>query len=395
MWRLGKDALWWIVRVGVALLLGSLAGCHPHLNLTATTPGTGTTDTINLGLIGAAAGPGAVEGSYTGDATQLAVTTINANGGVAWQGHRYQLALKYGNGSDVTSMTDGLLAATPPILALLGPDESDAALTASVLAGRAGVPELTIAVDPALTAPSQGPATLFRVRPPATAWAQAIASYAATQAHPHGLAIATLDDDFGRTGLHTIETTLAQHGLAPVANVLLTPGLLDASLPAAAVQGAQADAVLCWSTAPEAAQLLHRLRAIGWQGQWLMGMIDGDFVALAGNDGAGSVGAINWAAGVTTPANQNFISAFQQHYGMVPDEHAAAAYDAVQLVAGAIAAVGPQRDAVANYLAHLHAVSGLQGTFDSNVATTLGTQGDLSLNLVLVRVHDGVMVPLN
>lgn len=65
------------------------------------------------------------------------------------------------------------------------------------------------------------------------------------------------------------------------------------------------------------------------------------------------------------PEVQHFVDAFRERYGMTPDGHAATGYDAMQVMARAISAVGTDRAAIRRYLASISsadAYHGLTGT---------------------------------
>lgn len=93
----------------------------------------------------------------------------------------------------------------------------------------------------------------------------------------------------------------------------------------------------------------------------------------------------------TRPAVRRFVEAYRARYGTDPDANAALAYDATMLVAAAIAAVGPDRAAIRDYLAGLTEATAHQGVtgpihFDEN--------GDpVGKSFVMTRVTGGVLTP--
>jgi branched-chain amino acid transport system substrate-binding protein len=372
---------------GIVLLL-SLAGCA-RLNAVLGKVPTAVVPTWQIGIIGAAYGPGGLEGSYSGNGAQLAIDQINARGGIAWHGVHDLLAPIFSDAAAPADRVRDLVFRVPAPVALLGPDDSDAALAVVPLVAQTHIPMLTLATTPALTDPAQAPMPpqIFRVRPPLAAWARAVAQYAVQTGGP--VVVATITNAYGRAGATAIATDLAAAQVTPAAQVALAPGLDDAAAPVAQSLAAHPTTILCWSTEAEAATYVHGLRAAGWTGQFVLGQVDPDFMALAGTDGNGAVGAMAWYPTLPTPASQAFTTAYVQRFGMQPDEHAAALYDAVQILAAGLAAVGPDRIALAQWLAHLNAFSGVTGTYSASAAATLGTVGDLTTTLHLVRLQDG------
>lgn len=91
-------------------------------------------------------------------------------------------------------------------------------------------------------------------------------------------------------------------------------------------------------------------------------------------------------------AARRFVVSYIAKYGTVPDAHAALAYDATRLLAQAIGAVGPKRDAIRAYLSDL-----ADGTAFHGVTGTIrfgrGTNDPMGDNFIVTRVHDGLMLP--
>ncbi len=373
------------------VVLGAITACaRPHLPSLAV-PATPTLPNFSIGLVGAEPGPGSIEGSFTGNAATLAVDAINQSGGILWQGQSYHLALRFGQGQMVDQVRQ-LVTSTPPIVALLGPDESADALVASALVAQAHIPELTIASGAALTDPTQNPFTadLFRTRPPDTQLARALTAYLLRQSGTHSFALATLDTAYGQEGGAAVLSTMASMQNAPIVRVTLPAGLADASSQAQQISATQANTVICWSTEPEAVALLRALRAQGWHGQFAVGVADSTFIALAGAAGDGVIGATNWTAQSPGSANAQFVAAYTQRYGAPPNAHAAAMYDAVRILAAGLATVGPNHDALVAYLNHLTNFAGVQGTYDAPAAMArLGTRGDLTDQVAIVAVQSG------
>jgi branched-chain amino acid transport system substrate-binding protein len=87
------------------------------------------------------------------------------------------------------------------------------------------------------------------------------------------------------------------------------------------------------------------------------------------------------------PEVQRFVSAFRERYGATPDGHAATGYDAMQVMARAIADAGTDRAAIRRYLASItseNAYHGLTGVI------RFGPGGDpVESPYRVTRLHDG------
>ena len=380
----GRGRFFFSLMCLVALTLG---GCA-RLKALAGGGTTASLPTFQVGIVGAALGPGGVEGSYSANGAQLAIDAINAQGGVVWQGQHYQLTPTYSGAPAVVDRVRDFISRTPTVVALLGPDESDAAVAALPLITSGRIPTLTLALDDSLSAPAKNPPTpsLFRLRPPQAAWVQALANYVVQ--HANGpIALANIDSRYGLAGLATLTTALAAARVTPATQVTLPAGMDDASQQVNTILAARASTVVCWSTEAEAATLLHALHAAGWQGQFLLGQVDADFIALAGADGDGVMGLQAWSPTLPDAASQAFVAAYTRRFGTAPDEHAAAMYDAVRMLAIGLASVGPDHDALTHFLTTLPTYQGVTGPYGAN------PQGNLTTTLHLMQIEGGTVTP--
>jgi len=89
------------------------------------------------------------------------------------------------------------------------------------------------------------------------------------------------------------------------------------------------------------------------------------------------------------PEAQRFVRAFRAKYQQVPDGNAALAYDATQLVAAAIEAVGPDRGRIRDWLAGLDEKSALRGV-TGNIS--FQPDGDpVGKSFVMTRIEKGLL----
>lgn len=90
-------------------------------------------------------------------------------------------------------------------------------------------------------------------------------------------------------------------------------------------------------------------------------------------------------------ATQRFAAAFRAKYGMVPNAHAALAYDATRLVARAIQSGATTRTAVRDYLASLTQATAFASLSGPTWFAGTDPVGD---TFRVTRVHNGVMLPV-
>lgn len=117
----------------------------------------------------------------------------------------------------------------------------------------------------------------------------------------------------------------------------------------------------------------------GWQGVVSEAVSEGTFIGTP------------FTAQSTAAATQTFAAAFRARYGMVPDAHAALAYDATRLVASALRSGATSRAEVRTYLASLNRTTAFAGLSGSTWFARTDPVGD---TFRITRVRDGVMMPV-
>jgi branched-chain amino acid transport system substrate-binding protein len=132
-----------------------------------------------------------------------------------------------------------------------------------------------------------------------------------------------------------------------------------------------ADAIVIAGFADEAAAIIRAARRLGFGGPILGGE------GLLGVEEAGAVTegvyvSAPFLPDVTGATTADWVAAYGERYGTPPDAFAALTYDALRLVAAAIAGAGPDRTAIRDWLAEVGssraAFEGITGTiaFDAN-----------------------------
>lgn len=89
------------------------------------------------------------------------------------------------------------------------------------------------------------------------------------------------------------------------------------------------------------------------------------------------------------PEAQKFVRAFTERYHMSPDNNAALAYDATQLLYQASQAVGTDRSKIRDYLAGLTAESAFHGV--TGAISFLPTGDPVGKSVVMTRIDHGVL----
>lgn len=337
---------------------------------------------VRIGL----AGPfGDERGAAMRTAAQLAVTELNAAGGV--RGRPVELVIR-----DDSASAQGALAvahqfvADPSILAVVGHGASATTLAAAPTYGGA---EPVAVVSPSASTPlltEAGP-WVFRVCPSDSLHGLELADWARSRFGARRAAVLYLNDDDGRGLRDAFTSAFEELG----GTIVSSDPYLD-ELPSfrpyleRIQRRGGADVLLLAgpSTGTGAARILSTRDSLGLDLPVLGGS------ALAGVERLGdrSEGVHVSAAYLPDPSGGDaFVRAYQEASGgRLPDQHAAGSYDAVRLIAAAVAAVGADRERIRDWLEGVGtrqpAFDGVAGriVFDAN-----GDVPDLPVTMAVVR----------
>jgi branched-chain amino acid transport system substrate-binding protein len=154
------------------------------------------------------------------------------------------------------------------------------------------------------------------------------------------------ESPYGAQGRERVEALIARRGLKTVSVGTFKVGATDMTAQVTAARSAGADILLLYALGAEAAAVARSLEKIGWRipiiGTWSLS--NPAFLAGAGPFGEGAITPQTFIeAGASEPAQLKFIEAYRKRYAtphvdMGPA--AAQAYDAVHLLALAIAQAG-------------------------------------------------------
>ncbi|UCC71609.1 MAG: ABC transporter substrate-binding protein [Gemmatimonadota bacterium] len=333
------------------------------LALTACGDG-GSGDSLRLGV----AGP--LEqfiGSHTLRGTELARDELNAAGGV--RGRRVEIVAlsDSANAGRAVTVADGLYS-DASVSAVVGHVNSGATLAAAPIYNR-GLPT----VSPVATSPeiSDAGAWIFRVCSSDDANAAGLAEFALRELGSRA-AIIYANDPYGRGLRDGFGRTFTGGGAALVGEYPFIEGeTTDFQAYLVAIRNAQPDFIFIGSTDVGAGLVIRQARELGIEAPFLGG--DG-ILGLAGQHSAyeGTYIGLLYHPDAPGTGGAEFVAAYRSRYGEPPDHFAALGYDAVMLVAQAVAEVGFERAKIRDYLEQVgrerDAFRGVTGliAFDAN-----------------------------
>ena len=311
-------------------------------------------------------------------AAQLAIAQINAKGGLRGRGGAAGASLKLTTVDDSGSENTAVrvaeqLSADPAIVAVVGHLSSDPSRAAVRVYGGATSP--VVMVSPSASSPDLAGINpyFFRVCPSDLQHGPQLARFAWQTLAARRAGIIYLNNDYGRGVRRTFTTEFARLGgvVVEADPYVVTTQSLEPYLSRMRRAGG-VDVLVLAAERPGAELALREMRALGMR--WPV--IGGD--ALTGIEAAGALAEGVHVSTAYLPdrqgeRNATFVADYAGAYGgQRPDHRGAGTYDAIYLLARAIAAAGPGRRAVRDYLAQVGRgkppFEGVTGTivFDAN-----------------------------
>ncbi len=300
-------------------------------------------DNIKIGLQGPLTGGSSPMGVSMRDGAKLAVTEINAKGGVL--GRQIELIER----DDEAKNERGVQIAQElinkeKVVAALGYINSGVALASQRFYQEAKIPVMNnVATASVITKQfaDQPDNYIFRNSANDSIQSAMIVDEVIVRRKYTKVAILADSTNYGQLGREDLEKALAAKGIKAVAiekynikDVDMTPQLLKS-------KEAGAQVVITYGIGPELAQIANGMVKLGWKvpmmGSWTLSM--GNFIDNAGKNADGALMPQTFIQEANTPKRKSFIEAYQKAYKVdrIPSPVSAAqGYDSVYLLAAAI-----------------------------------------------------------
>ena len=335
----------------------------PSAPAAAPTQAAATGGTIKIGATLNVTGPTASQGLLFGNAAKLAVKQINAAGGI--NGKKIDLVVE-----DMQSTNPGALAATnklieqDKVLVMVGSALSTQIQAVSDTVKAAGIPEATGGT--AVKNTHMGNPWVFRLRPDDSVAAAAMVQFAKDNLKLTKIGILHDSDAFGSGGAALVEQNAKQQGVTVVKDLSYTADSKDYTAQLLAIKDAGAQAIITYCTRPEDAATIERqyhdlkmpYKYIGSPSS-----AESDTLALSKDAAVGDYVVADFYPG-QTPESKAYDEAYQKEYGKPADALSTYNYDAIEMYAKAIKAVGEDRSKIMKYILGLHNYVGACGTYD-------------------------------
>ncbi|MFT5532040.1 MAG: branched-chain amino acid transport system substrate-binding protein [Burkholderiaceae bacterium] len=304
---------------------------------------------ITIGVSGPFTGGSAPMGVSMRDGVKLAVSEINAKGGLL--GRQIKLIER----DDEAKNERGVQVAQElinkeKVVATVGFINTGVALASQRFYQEAKIPVMNnVATGTIVTKQfaDQPENYIFRNSANDAIQSAMIVEEAVTKQKFTKLAILADSTNYGQLGREDLEKALAKKGLKAV--TIEKYNIKDVDMTAQLLKSKQAgaQAVLTYGIGPELAQIANGMEKLGWKvpmiGSWTLSMAN--FIDNAGKNGDGTLMPQTFIQDPTTPKRKAFIDAYVKTYSPPGDRipspvSAAQGYDSIFLLAAAIKQAG-------------------------------------------------------
>ncbi|MDB5823169.1 MAG: amino acid transporter substrate-binding protein [Herminiimonas sp.] len=306
-------------------------------------------ETVKIGVSGPFTGGSAPMGVSMRDGVKLAVTEINAKGGIL--GKKIQLIER----DDEAKNERGVQVAQElinkeKVVATVGFINTGVSLAAQRFYQEAKIPVMNnVSTGTIITHqfPDQPENYVFRTSANDTIQTAMIVDEVVGKRKMTKVAILADSTNYGQLGREDLEKALDKKGIKAVS--VEKYNIKDVDMTAQLLRAKQAGAqtVITYGIGPELAQIANGMEKLGWKvpivGSWTLSM--SNFIDNAGKNGEGAIMPQTFIQDPNTPRRKAFIDAYVKTYnppgGRIPSPVSAAqGYDSIYLLAAAIKQAG-------------------------------------------------------
>lgn len=352
------------------------------LALTALAPSVVGAQTT-IGIAAPLTGSRALLGRNLRQGVELAVSEINAAGGVL--GKPLQVVFEDDQGDNPNAAINAVnrLMQVHKVPVMLGPHYTVAQLATQKIYCDGPLVSFTGASGIPVTA--GGCKNVVRVRANDTTQAKALVEFVRSQLKVDKIGIIYVNDDFGKAGSTRVNAVIEGFGLKPVGIEAHNPQDKDFSAQLGRLRNAGAGAVILWTHDSEAALIVRQAKQLGLNMRFAgsTSLSEPSFVKLAGDAAEGVLSANDFVPANPDPAVQEFVKKYQAKYNALPEIWASAYYDATWLAAKAIQASGSADAAKVRTAMSSLKYSGLLGSYRCEPA------GDCNHQIHIVEIVKG------
>jgi branched-chain amino acid transport system substrate-binding protein len=293
-------------------------------------------DTVKVGVIQPLTGSVAYNGATDVNGIKLALSEINAKGGVL--GKHVELVIEDGQCKPANSVNAAeKLIQRDKVVGLIGAFCSSATAAIMPVAESNKVPLITgVSSAPNLT--EKGNQWFFRATETDALLAKSFAKILVNQLKLKKVAYVGVNDDFGRGSVDEFEKQMTALGAATAMKEYFEHGTSDFYTLLTKIKASGADGVFVSAETQDGSTFVKQKAELGLTtkvfgvGSWATA----DFMQLAGSAANGIYAAVPYASTMKTPKNEAFVKAYQEQYKVAPGKYSAAGYNTLNILIDAI-----------------------------------------------------------
>jgi branched-chain amino acid transport system substrate-binding protein len=331
-------------------------------------------------------GPGATAGTNYNNGVKLAVSEINAAGGLFGRKLEYTALDTQTNPGVAKALASKAVDDGVPVV--MGPVYSGSILVSMSETRRAEIPNMI--GGEAATITQQGNPYVFRASFTQASSMPKVVRYIHDIVKAKSVAVIYVNNDFGKGGRDMVVKGLQASGIQVAADISTETGQVDFSSAVLTAKQSNADALFVYSNEEESARLLRELRKQGYS-KPVIGettLANDKVIELAGDAANGVVAHVGLTADAPNPPVQVFAKNYLAEYKSKADHNAMKGYISMHVVKAIYDKVGkldPKAYAVALHGASI-AVKDYPGVlFD----VKFDDKGDLDRESFIVKVTQG------
>ncbi len=330
-------------------------------------------DPVPVGAIEILSGPNAAYGIAIKAGLDLALTEINAGG------DKIALTVEDSAGDKNQAINAARkLIGRDHVVTLIGPTLSNEMFAVGPVANGRGIP--IVGTSTTANGITDIGEWVFRTSLPESDVIPVTLAYAKRKGIKTVALMYANDDAFSKSGFDVMKAAAEKAGLQVLDTESFGSKDTDFSAQLTKIKGLHPDAVGISALVEPVAGVLLQARRLGFGKETLFiggnGSNSPKLGQIAGPAADGLIVGSPWFVGKQDPVNERFVAAFRAKYGRDPDQFAAQSYDAMHIVADAIAAAGGPDPAKIRAALLKTDYNGVMGPFrftpDRNPASTKG-----------------------
>jgi ABC-type branched-chain amino acid transport systems, periplasmic component len=345
-----------------------------------------------VGAFVSVTGPNSTLGTPERDTLKMIETKINKNGGI--NGHPLKVIIE----DDASDNTNAVKAANKLInqdyvCAIIGGSGTGPSLAVAPIAEANGVAQISMAAGLMITNPVKK--WVFRVAITDSIIAGKMLNYLAQQ-KLNRIAIIYDSNAYGTSGRDQLRALASKYNVTIAAEEAFASNDTDMTVQLTKIRTTNVKAIVCWGTNPGPAQVAKNHQQLGITIPLFMshGMANQTFLDQAGAAAEGIVlPAEKLVVADQLPASDpqkkvllQFDKDYQQLYKTPADQYAGHAWDALNIVIGALRKAGDNRAKLRDEIEKTANFTGIAGIFTFSAADHDGLTSDAG---VMLKIKDG------